>query len=459
MDADASQYSALVDVSNGKNLSIEGPPGTGKSQTIVNIIASALADEKKVLFVAEKLTALEVVRSRLQAVGLGEFALSLQAGRAARENVYESIEERLLVTKENSEAAERHKDKQDVLFRKRSSLQDYLNTLASDFYETGFTVYQVIGRAIATEQNIINLPKALRRLKINNCENLSKDHIEEILNDAEVFCDRFEKIKEMPTLWLKSRKDFISRDNLEDIIDLIKELFSTIPELEALLKSSKIGLLVKTSILDADYGKITSELFKIGEYNSICGSENIKYFADNNTRTEARKYKAQLEGLGELTDALAFLHNPNDPLIESKLNEALEFCNEAGGTINSATQKDNISKLSDELKSAEAVLEILKASPSIWRDRPNTKISQLKKEAADLSQFSSKILHLTVADDECKARSHFQEILNSIKILKEELANLRKKIPRAGDHKESMIEVVLKDGPQSRCFVIFIRIF
>ena len=225
MDADASQYSALVDVSNGKNLSIEGPPGTGKSQTIVNIIASALADEKKVLFVAEKLTALEVVRSRLQAVGLGEFALSLQAGRAARENVYESIEERLLVTKENSEAAERHKDKQDVLFRKRSSLQDYLNTLASDFYETGFTVYQVIGRAIATEQNIINLPKALRRLKINNCENLSKDHIEEILNDAEVFCDRFEKIKEMPTLWLKSRKDFISRDNLEDIIDLIKELF------------------------------------------------------------------------------------------------------------------------------------------------------------------------------------------------------------------------------------------
>ena len=106
MDADASQYSALVDVSNGKNLSIEGPPGTGKSQTIVNIIASALADEKKVLFVAEKLTALEVVRSRLQAVGLGEFVLSLQAGRSARENVYESIEERLLVSKPNSEAAE-----------------------------------------------------------------------------------------------------------------------------------------------------------------------------------------------------------------------------------------------------------------------------------------------------------------------------------------------------------------
>ena len=105
--------------------------------------------------------------------------------------------------------------------------------------------------------------------------------------------------------------------------------------MEALLKSSEIGQLVKTSILDADYGKITSDLLKIGEYNSICGSENIDYFVASTTRTEARKYKAQLEGLGELTNALVFLHNPNDPLIESKLNEALEFCNEAGGTINS----------------------------------------------------------------------------------------------------------------------------
>lgn len=86
MDADSSQFSTLVDIANGKNLAVEGPPGTGKSQTIVNAIAAALAEGKKVLFVAEKLAALNVVRARLEAVGLGEFLLPRKrnARRASR---------------------------------------------------------------------------------------------------------------------------------------------------------------------------------------------------------------------------------------------------------------------------------------------------------------------------------------------------------------------------------------
>jgi hypothetical protein len=64
-DADSSQHSALVDAIKGENLVIEGPPGTGKSQTITNLIAAALAQGKRVLFVAEKLAALEVVKRRL----------------------------------------------------------------------------------------------------------------------------------------------------------------------------------------------------------------------------------------------------------------------------------------------------------------------------------------------------------------------------------------------------------
>ncbi len=69
--ADASQHSAIVDVMNGKNLAIKGPPGTGKSQTITNIIANALAKGKKVLFLAEKMAALNVVHERLNKAGLG----------------------------------------------------------------------------------------------------------------------------------------------------------------------------------------------------------------------------------------------------------------------------------------------------------------------------------------------------------------------------------------------------
>ena len=95
MDADSSQFSTLVDIANGKNLAVEGPPGTGKSQTIVNAIAAALAGGKKILFVAEKMAALNVVRSRLEAIKLGEFLLPLQADRSSRENVVRSIRERI----------------------------------------------------------------------------------------------------------------------------------------------------------------------------------------------------------------------------------------------------------------------------------------------------------------------------------------------------------------------------
>ena len=72
-DADVSQHSALIDVMKGHNLVIHGPPGTGKSQTIANIIANALAVGKTVLFVAEKQAALDVVKRRLGTGGSGRF--------------------------------------------------------------------------------------------------------------------------------------------------------------------------------------------------------------------------------------------------------------------------------------------------------------------------------------------------------------------------------------------------
>jgi very-short-patch-repair endonuclease/DNA polymerase III delta prime subunit len=94
-DADTSQHSALIDAIDGKNLVIEGPPGTGKSQTITNLIAAAMAKGKRVLFVAEKLAALEVVRRRLDAVGLGEFCLELHSHKSQKRKILDEVEERL----------------------------------------------------------------------------------------------------------------------------------------------------------------------------------------------------------------------------------------------------------------------------------------------------------------------------------------------------------------------------
>ncbi|WNV74094.1 DUF4011 domain-containing protein [Geodermatophilus sp. DSM 44513] len=75
--ADASQLRAVAEATAGRTFVLEGPPGTGKSQTITNLLARAVADGKRVLFVAEKRAALDVVARRLEAAGLGPFALDL----------------------------------------------------------------------------------------------------------------------------------------------------------------------------------------------------------------------------------------------------------------------------------------------------------------------------------------------------------------------------------------------
>src|SRR6185295_17837781 len=71
LDADASQRVAIDAALRGRSFVLQGPPGTGKSQTIANLIAECLAAGKRVLFVAEKRAALEVVARRLERVGLG----------------------------------------------------------------------------------------------------------------------------------------------------------------------------------------------------------------------------------------------------------------------------------------------------------------------------------------------------------------------------------------------------
>lgn len=77
LDADSSQSYVVNAVASGRSLVVEGPPGTGKSQTISNVIATLAAEGKSVLFVAEKRAALEAVQTRLEQVGLAEITLDL----------------------------------------------------------------------------------------------------------------------------------------------------------------------------------------------------------------------------------------------------------------------------------------------------------------------------------------------------------------------------------------------
>ena len=84
LDADSSQNYAINAVLAGQSLIVKGPPGTGKSQTIANLIASLIARGRKVLFVAEKRAAIDAVTKRLRQQNLGELVLDLHGGVSSR---------------------------------------------------------------------------------------------------------------------------------------------------------------------------------------------------------------------------------------------------------------------------------------------------------------------------------------------------------------------------------------
>lgn len=86
IDVDSSQLEAIIASAEGKSYILHGPPGTGKSQTITNIIANALFQGRRVLFVAEKMAALEVVQSRLEKIGLAPFCLELHSNKASKQH-------------------------------------------------------------------------------------------------------------------------------------------------------------------------------------------------------------------------------------------------------------------------------------------------------------------------------------------------------------------------------------
>jgi hypothetical protein len=90
-DADSSQAVVIAEIAKGRNLVVQGPPGTGKSQTITNAIAAAVHAGKRVLFVSEKMAALEVVKRRLDNIGLGPMTLELHSHKARKREVLEDL--------------------------------------------------------------------------------------------------------------------------------------------------------------------------------------------------------------------------------------------------------------------------------------------------------------------------------------------------------------------------------
>ncbi|MRR54258.1 MAG: DUF4011 domain-containing protein [Deltaproteobacteria bacterium] len=176
-DADSSQSSVIIDaIQNEENLVVEGPPGTGKSQTITNLIAAALHHGMSVLFVAEKKAALEVVRSRLDHAGLGDFCLELHSHKTQKGQLHADIGKRL--RKEFRDAKTLDNEIND-LKRERDRLFKYSNLVSTHVGPSGETIYEIFWAAECCRNKLAGKPP---RFCISNPLSLSRDQINDRVN-------------------------------------------------------------------------------------------------------------------------------------------------------------------------------------------------------------------------------------------------------------------------------------
>lgn len=143
LDCDSSQFEAIVAAKQGSNLIVDGPPGTGKSQTIANVIAESLAEGKTVLFVSEKVAALEVVKRRLDNCNLGDFCLELHSHKANKKAVIDELGRSLYLPRQSSNTPNKALTE---LFDIRRQLNQYSHSLHLPRDPMKISLYQAVGR-------------------------------------------------------------------------------------------------------------------------------------------------------------------------------------------------------------------------------------------------------------------------------------------------------------------------
>lgn len=177
LDADASQSEAIQLAIKGKSFVLQGPPGTGKSQTITNIISEFIARNKKVLFVAEKKAALDVVYNNLKKIGLEEFALPLHNQAIDKKEIVKQLLSTLDISKKKLPFDE------DVLNREYTNyqtlLKNYANLLTEKTGALNKNLFELIGlfKAYELHQDLIfDIPNFL------SIDEVKLEHLEAEIN-------------------------------------------------------------------------------------------------------------------------------------------------------------------------------------------------------------------------------------------------------------------------------------
>ncbi|MDN7023843.1 DUF3320 domain-containing protein [Methanoculleus sp. FWC-SCC1] len=182
LDADSSQIAAIECVKAGKNLVVQGPPGTGKSQTIANVIAELLAMGRSILFVSEKMAALDVVKSRLDAVGLGTFCIELHSHKAKKKEVLNELQRTICSPVPRSIDLAHEIRELEAL---KDQLNEYVTVLHTPFGERNQTPFQLFSLKAKADQYFQQHGRKMEIVPFPDAEWCSTDQWSEALSTLE----------------------------------------------------------------------------------------------------------------------------------------------------------------------------------------------------------------------------------------------------------------------------------
>ena len=219
LDADSSQIAAIQDVKAGRNLVVEGPPGTGKSQTIVNLIAELLAEGKSVLFVSEKMAALDVVKDRLTGVGLGKFVLELHSHKTRRKKFLKDLQKATNVRTQEPLNIDQTIRKLETL---RRQLDDYSQIIHMPAFAVNLSPFQLYGMKESADDHFARKNTLMPLVRFESPENVTLKDLDDMKIALENLAELYQTIsKENP--WSKCAPKSLLPADLREIEMLIND--------------------------------------------------------------------------------------------------------------------------------------------------------------------------------------------------------------------------------------------
>ncbi|MCK5449691.1 DUF3320 domain-containing protein [Candidatus Pacearchaeota archaeon] len=273
LSADSSQKKAIELAKAGVTFVLQGPPGTGKSQTIANIIAALMEKKKKILFVSQKMAALNVVQKRLDEVGLGRYCLNLHNYKGNKKEIVNQLITELETSPVIKESVKRYSF--NTYLENQDIINKYYNFLSKKHKPRNFSVYDIRGELAKL------LDVDLITQELNECLEFTEERFSHSINTIEKL-DHIRKNISNPlnSVYFNFKREKNTSIQREKLKTAIKELTSSSSFIDKLLfdLNQKSKIVISNIDFLNEFSKQHNEfkkIHKVPEY--LCSKDFYDY--------------------------------------------------------------------------------------------------------------------------------------------------------------------------------------